>query len=249
MFPEAENMSVGEAFDGALAILTGQYRNEYVFKHSLVNRIVFGRHNPRTASALLELHAGPSIVDVAIFNGTSTAYEIKTDLDSLTRLDAQIHDYSRHFAQVHVVTTERMASRVALAVADHVGILVLTGRGYLSEVRGAAEDMDRLSATALFGLLRRAEVLRILRRTSGYEVDVAPAHIWERTRELFGDLSVDVAHREVVDELRARGMSGAATAAVAPSSLRALAYEVPLSGSAKDRMYGRLSMLVGALAG
>lgn len=249
VFPQAGSMSLGEVFDEALRVMAKQYRNEYVFKNALVSRIVFGRHNTRTASALLELRAGPSIADVAIFNGTSTAYEIKTDLDSLTRLDAQIRDYSRHFARVHVVTTERMASRVAHAVPDHVGVLVLTGRGCLSEVRGATEDVDRLSTVALFGLLRRGEVLRILDRTRGYEIDVPPARLWHRTRELFEDLPVDLAHREMVDELRSRGMSGAATAAIAPRSLRALAYEVPLSGSATGRIHGRLSMPVGALTG
>jgi hypothetical protein len=247
--PEARGMSLGEAFDFALAIMTTQYRGEYVFKNLLVNRLVFGRHNARTASALLELRAGTSIADVVIFNGTSTAYEIKTDLDNLSRLPVQTQNYSRYFEQVFVVTTTRMAPRIVTAIPAHVGVLVLTSRGSLSHIRDASSEMNRLSSAALFGLLRRGEVLRILERTCGYEVDVPVAQIWHRTREMFAALPVDVAHREAVSELRERGMSAAPTATLLPHSLRALAYEVPLSGSATRRMHDRLSMPAVALMG
>jgi hypothetical protein len=56
-------------------------------------------------------------------------------------------------------------------------------------------------------------------------------------------------HREAVSELRARGMSAAPAATLLPRSLRALAYEVPLTGSATRRMHDRLSMPAVALRG
>ena len=245
--PEVHSMSLGEAFDFTLRIMASQYRSEYVFKNWLVNRLVFGRHSPRTASALLELRAGTSIADVVVFNGTSAAYEIKTDLDNLSRLPLQLQNYSRYFDQVFVVTTTRMAPRIVGAVPPHVGVLVLTSRGSLSQVRDATSDMNRLSAAALFGLLHRAEALRVLGRTCGYEVDVPVTRLWHRTREMFEALPVEIAHREAVSELRARGIARAPAATLIPRSLRGLAYEVPLSGSATHRMRVRLSMPTVAL--
>ncbi|MEN3224214.1 sce7726 family protein [Mycolicibacterium porcinum] len=238
--PGAAGVSIGDALDSALSIMTKQYRNEYVFKNSLVDRIVFGRHNPRTASALLELRAGSSIADVVIFNGTSTAYEIKTDLDDFSRLPSQLRCYEQCFERVAVVTSPRLAPRVLAAVPDHVGVLALSDRGSLSERRAPASGIQRLSLTGLFGVLRRQEVLTILRRTRDYEVDVPQAQLWRRTRDLFLDLSVEVAHRQVVDQLRARGMRAAAPAAAMPRSLRAMAYEVPLSTSATARAHAKL---------
>ncbi|WP_165765983.1 MULTISPECIES: sce7726 family protein [Mycolicibacterium] len=238
--PGTAGVSIGDALDTALSIMAKRYRNEYVFKNSLVDRIVFGRHNPRTASALLELRAGPSIADVVIFNGTSTAYEIKTDLDDFSRLASQLRCYEQCFERVAVVTSPRLAPRVLAAVPDHVGVLALNDRGSLSERRAPASGVGRLSPPALFGLLRRQEILTILRRTRGYEIDVPPAQLWQRTRDLFLDLSVEVAHAEVVDQLRVRGMRAAAPAAVMPRSLRAMAYEVPLSTSATARAHAKL---------
>lgn len=246
--PEAGGMRLNDAFDFAFEIMTRQYRGEYVFKNFLVNRLIFGRHNPRTASAVLEIHAGSSIADVVILNGTSTAYEIKTDLDNVSRLPVQMQSYSSRFEYVFVVTTTRMVPRITRALPPHVGVVVLTDCGSLSRIRDATSDMNRLSSAALFGLLRRGDVLRILERTCGYEVDVPAARLWHRTREIFAALPVDVAHREVVSELRARGMSAAPNATLLPRSLRALAYEVLLSGSATLRMHGRLSMPAAALA-
>ncbi|MEN4475194.1 sce7726 family protein [Mycolicibacterium cosmeticum] len=236
----AESMTLADAFDDALQVMSKRYRNEYVFKNTIVDRLVFGRHSPRTAAALLELRAGKSIVDVAVFNGTSTAYEIKTDLDDFSRLAQQLSCYEESFERVSVVTSPRLAPRVLAAVPKYVGVLALTDRGSLSEMRAPSTGLGRLSQAGLFGLLRRQETLDILRRTRGYEIDVPPARLWQRTRELFLGLSVESAHTEVVDELRARGMRAAGTAAVVPRSLRAMAYEVPLNASEVQRAHAKL---------
>lgn len=238
--PGAADMSLGDALDSALRIMVKQYRNEYVFKNSLVDRIVFGRHNPRTASALLELRAGSSIADVVIVNGTSTAYEIKTDLDDFSRLPTQIRCYEKSFERVVVVTSPRLAPRVLAAVPDHVGVSALSNRGSLSEMRAPAPGIGRLSQTGLFGLLHRQEILNILRHTRGYEIDVPPARLWQRTRDLFLGLGVEIAHVEVVDQLRARGIRAAGTAGLMPRCLRAMAYEVPLNASEARRAHAKL---------
>lgn len=238
--PRSTDLSLGGALDSALSIMMKRYRNEYVFKNSLVDRIVFGRHNPRTASALLELRAGSSIADVVVLNGTSTAYEIKTDLDDFSRLLPQLRCYEQCFERVAVVTSPRLAARVLATVPKNVGVVALSDRGGLSEVRAPASDIGRLSLAGLFGLLRRQEILNILRRTHGYEVDVLPAQLWQRTRDLFLHISVEVAHAEVVDQLRARGMQAAGPAGVMPRSLRAMAYELPLNRSETRRAHAKL---------
>lgn len=235
-----KSTTLADAFDDALRLMTKRYRNEYVFKNTIVDRIVFGRHSPRTAAALLELRAGKSIVDVAVFNGTSTAYEIKTDLDDFSRLGQQLSCYEESFERVAVVTSPRLAPRVLAAVPKYVGVLALTDRGSLSEMRAPTSGLERLSQVGLFGLLRRQETLNILERTLGYEIDVPPASLWRRTRDLFLSLAIDAAHAHVVDELRTRGMRAATNATAMPRSLRAMAYEVPLNASEARRVRAKL---------
>lgn len=235
-----DDATLGYAFDRAFERISREYRSEYVFKNSIVDRLVFGRHSPRTAAPLLELGAGKSIVDVAVFNGTSTAYEIKTELDDFSRLLPQLRSYEQRFERVAVVTSPRLSHRVLDAVPDHIGVIALSNRGSLSELRAPTSGIGRLTRTGLFGLLRLSEALDILHRTHNYEIDVPRAQLWQRTRELFLELSTEVAHAEAVSQLRARGMRAAGLAISMPRSLRAMAYEIPLNSCEARRVHDKL---------
>ena len=60
-----------------------------------------------------EIRSVKSRGDVAILNGTSTVYEIKSHYDSFDRLDGQLADYKRVFDHIYLATTEKK-SAVAL---------------------------------------------------------------------------------------------------------------------------------------
>lgn len=235
--------TLGEAFDQAHATLQRDYRTEYVYKNHLVSKIVFGRHSPRTASALMEVRMGGSCADVVIVNGTSTTYEVKTDLDDFSRLRSQLEDYSTRTEFVHVVTSERRSGAAATQVPQNVGVLAIRGNGALRPVVPARSNLDSLDVDHLFQLLRTHEALRLLNRVLGYELDVQPGYAWPRMRELFAQLPAPALHLEVVRELKDRG-SGAARMTSTPgfpSSLRALAYSTELSRVAAERTVQRLT--------
>jgi hypothetical protein len=64
------NLTLGQFFDVAFDKLFRSYRTEYVYKAAIANKLLFGKHSPRTAAMQVELPIGRSIVDIAIFNGT-----------------------------------------------------------------------------------------------------------------------------------------------------------------------------------
>lgn len=239
---EGPDATLGELFDSAHSRLSRDYRSEYLYKNALVSRIIFGRHRPTTASALIEVPVGASVLDVAIFNGTSTAYEIKTDLDSFARLDKQLNDYATCFEQVNVVTSIERAGTAAALAPEHVGVIGLRRNGSLATIRKSSAGLTRLRLIDMFQMLRQGEALAVLRKTLDYEVDVAAGDLWLRSRDLFTSLPVDVAHYAYVEQLRLRGMRGGAVAADSrfPSSLRAAAYEAELSSSGQTRLKARL---------
>ena len=84
----AENGRVRDAFDTAFAALrvVGN-RDEYIYKAALTHNVLLGTHSLKTASMLAEFRVGQCKADVAILNGTSTVYEIKSERDSLDRLE------------------------------------------------------------------------------------------------------------------------------------------------------------------
>ena len=225
-------------FDEYLGVLQDQYRCEYVYKAAIADRIVFGRHSPATASLQVELPVGRSIVDVAIFNGTSTAYEIKTEFDSNRRLVTQTPDYLKAFERVYVVTHPDLAFRYLEIADERVGVLSLCRRGRLAEVRKATCDLNRIDPSTLFRMLRREEYIRVVEQIHGAQPPLPNGYISAHFSKLFAALSPSVAHSLFVEAMRRRTTDKDTVQFVSslPKSLRVLGFSMPFSGNQRQRL-------------
>lgn len=227
--------TLGAAFQEAYARLVEQYQCEYVYKTELISHALDAEPH---AHAITGLPVFLSIADVVIASKSVSAYEIKTDLDSFTRLELQLISYSRSFEYVHVVTSAAKAQRVLDAVPEHVGVLAFDDSAALATVRAAAGGYARLDIGSVFRVLRKDERLAVLGRLIGYEVDAPSAVLYSRTYELFADLPMDAVYPEFVAELQGRDgrQRAAAAAAELPRSLVAAASGLMLSGIAWRRL-------------
>lgn len=240
--------SLGAAFDVAYGQLVEEYRCEYVYKAILIRDAL--RAEP-SANALTGLPVFLSIADVVVAGQTATAFEIKTDLDSFSRLELQLLSYARCFEHIYVVTSAGKAARALAEVPGHVGVLTLDHAGVLERAREAAGGCSRLDSTSLFRVLRQGERLAVLHRQVGYVADVPSALLYRRTAELFAGLSIEVAYREFVVELRSRDarQRAAVRAAGLPDSLAAAAAGLALSGVAWRRLGELLQCPAGQFQG
>ena len=234
-------------FEDAWGYLAKSYRNEYVYKNDLASRLIFGRHSPRTASFQVELPVGRSIVDVAVANGTTTAYEIKTEYDTAKRLKTQTHDYLKAFDRVFVVTHPAHISRFEQEVDPRVGLLALSTKGKLSIHREAQSNLANLDAATIFRCLRRPEYLAAIKELFGTVPSLPNGLIGAHCEKLFSTVSPTDAHKIFVNALRARTIDKNAVEFIIklPPSLRALGYATPLSGRQRDNMLALLSKPVG----
>ncbi|WP_350293202.1 sce7726 family protein [uncultured Croceitalea sp.] len=73
--------------------LLKNYKNEYVYKNILTNKLLLKKYSLRKTIALNEFNIGKSIADFVLLNGEARVYEIKTELDNLEKLDKQVLDY------------------------------------------------------------------------------------------------------------------------------------------------------------
>lgn len=230
--------TLSAAFDSSYATLARAYRNEYVYKNTLLRHATSTAGPRRPVNALLELRAGQAVADVVAVGATAAAYEIKTDLDTLGRLDLQLSEYSRCFEYVNVVASPTRAVRIAERTAAYVGVLAVESTGALTTLRSPASHSQQIEHSYLFRILRRGEILAILQRQMGYQPDVPPAKLWSRTAGLFTQIPIDVVHREFVEELRARDHKSLAQAQAIglPESLYANAYALNLTRPAWRRI-------------
>jgi hypothetical protein len=81
-------------------IILKYYPNELSVKSSFINQVLFKANNHVT---IFELPIGSSRIDLCKLNGSSVAFEIKTDLDNLLRLNKQLNDYLEIFEKVYVI--------------------------------------------------------------------------------------------------------------------------------------------------
>lgn len=241
--------SVASVFETAFETVRREYRNEYVYKSAIAERILFGRHSPRTSSLAVELPVAGSIVDVAIFNGTTTAYEIKTEFDSPRRLSTQTVAYLKAFDRVYVVTHPRLAEKYARLCDDRVGILVLNARESLSSHRPAAANAAHLEQRAMFRIMRRPEFLGALER-AGVNVPALPNGLIDSHCEAaFSNLPLAVAYDIYLHAMRERSTQTPLADFILrlPMHLRVLGVASSLSGRQRNTLlhaleYGRVSL-------
>jgi hypothetical protein len=217
---------VRELFELAFQLLKKKlYRHEYAYKAAITQKLLLGVHSLRTASLLTEFRVGSCKADVAILNGTSSVYEIKSERDRLGRLPAQIAAYREVFAKVNIVAAEEHLSEILNIVPADVGLFVLTERFRISTVRESQSDPDQLRSETIFESVTRGEAVRILESLK-IDVPVVPnTRLHAELRVLFKALPAKDVHEKMVAVLRESRSSSRLSELIdiLPDSLRTVA--------------------------
>lgn len=185
-------------------LLQRHYRCEYFYKNSIARKILVGRHRLAGATMATELRCDSSKADFVILNGTSTVYEIKTELDNLDRLPSQIQAYRKMFDRVFVVAHDSLADGLIGSLDPTVGILSMTPKGALHQVRVSASHAETVDPGCIFDSLRKSEYMPIVERHFGSQPALPNTRHYSHCRGLFVTLPPATAHREMVQALKRR---------------------------------------------
>ena len=230
---------VCDLFDAAFALLKRVgYRHEYIYKAALTHKILLGKHSLQTASMINEFRVGDCKADVAILNGTATVYEVKSERDSLVRLDRQVAAYATVFAKVYVIASETHIRAVLNTVPDAVGILCLNGRHQISTLRDAIDQPERTSPGAIFDSIRMGEA-RVILSSFGISIPHVPNTELHRVlRGAFLKLDPIQAHQGMVRVLKKTRNLLPLSALVdqLPLSLQTAALSVPMRKADHGRL-------------
>jgi hypothetical protein len=226
---QPSHATVSSVFDAAFAVLKAvSARDEYVYKTALTQRVLLGKHSLNTASMLTEFRVGPCKADLVILNGTSTAYEIKSERDSLSRLDRQLAFYAKIFNKVYVVAAERFVEEVLATSHEAVGVLVLSPKMSVQTVREAAARSDALCPLTWFDSLRTVEAADLLSKLG---IAVPNTTLRSTMRVIFEGLPAADVHTCAVRTLKEfRSLAPLHDLVTAlPASLTAAALTTPLT--------------------
>lgn len=172
-FPEEDTeLSLKELYEKTYQILLRQYPNEYIYKNLIANKILLGRHSLNTATMLSEFRVGTNKADCVILNGKSTCYEIKTDYDSLVRLDDQLDAYTQVFDDVYVVCSQKHVKSILEKTKASIGVIFLSEKMTFQEIRKAHHNEIK-NKKLLLQSLRKNEYMELVQKLTG-EVLEAP---------------------------------------------------------------------------
>lgn len=189
--------------------LDEHYRNEYFYKNTMLNTMLIQNKESCFVSALTELPVANSKPDFMTVdkNDVGIAYEIKTDLDSLQRLETQIRDYYKVFSSVYVVTGEKHIEEVETMLQNtNVGIIELTSSNKLIYKKIAVCDTTYLSHETLFKVLRKKEFESIVLKYFGELPHVSDFVYYQTCFELLKQLDILEFQKDVMHCLGQRNI-------------------------------------------
>jgi len=235
----AESECVGALFERAFDALRGNgYRDEYTYQDAITRQILLRRHSLATASMIPEFRVGPCKADLVIFNGTSTAYEIKSERDNLDRIESQLAAYLDVFARVCVVAGKNHVETIQNKLPKIVGIMVLDESNKLHTVREPTDNKENVRSTSIFECLRVSEAVETLRMLR-IRVPVVPnTEIYRTLRPIFAELDGSVVHDCVVKVLKKSRSATMFSESLKrlPYSLRTAALLTQLSASGHSKL-------------
>lgn len=238
------NATVADGFDFAFSVLKrAGLRDEYIYRAAVTHKVLIGKHSLNTACMLSEFRAGACKADLVILNGTATAFEIKSERDSLARLTKQIANYKKVFATVNVIASEAHLKGVLQTVPEDVGVMCLSSRYSIRTVRDAKDRADQICPVTVFESLRVAEARDILKALGMPIPDVPNTQAHAAMRAAFASLEPADVHMAMVRTLkRTRNLAPLSDLIdQLPRSLHATALSIQLHRSEHDRLVGAVS--------
>lgn len=220
-------------------LLSSQYRNEYFYENTLVNKLLFGVHSPNTTVALSQIPISESKADFILINGRATVFEIKTELDSFNRLESQLQNYYKAFKYVTVVTSEAKFNDLYKLLEDTpVGINVITKQDTISKKikKDPKEMSSSLNHEVIFDMLHKSEFENIIYKQFNRLPNVAPAYYYDECFTMFREISMDEIQKNILDEMKKRKSICIKKFKKIPYPLKSISYFLNLNNKEYEKL-------------
>lgn len=243
------SMPLAQFFDLIYMILFKSYRNEYIYKNAIANKILLGRHSLNTSHMLTEFRVGNCKADVVVVNGTSAVYEIKSELDSFARLENQVKNYLKIFDYINVITSASQVNKLKSILPDKAGILLLTNRNTISTIRESKSNRKNTNQSILFDSLRKNEYVKAIKEYFGIVPDVPNTQIYKECKKLFSKIPAELAHDLTINILRRRRNTRVLKEFIeeAPASLSAYAMSICSEKAKMQALMSKFSKNIGSV--
>ena len=228
-----------DAINAIYNSLLKNYKNEYVYKNILINKLLLKKYSLKNTIALNEFNIGKSIADFVLLNGEARVYEIKTELDNLEKLNKQIVDYCKFGDKVYIVTSSKHINKlIELYDNSTIGLIELTSRNALKTIKEAKSNVSSFNYETLFKTLRKQEYLEIIEEYFNFVPEVSNTRIFKECLALAKKIEVTLFQKLVVNKLKYRNISNPKKIQekATPESLKHICYTLDFSKSEYEKL-------------
>lgn len=191
------------------SVLADNYQNEYIFKNEFLNNWLIQELGETNSRIFSEFRVGNSIADLVMFNGCSKIFEIKTELDSDSRLTLQLQNYEKAFNQIFLIIPK---SKLNSYEKQDVSIGLITydpkSENTFSVYRKAKLNLD-LEPLAIMSILHTHEYKSIVRKYYGSLPQMTSFNQHMICSELIYEIPKDKLNKLFIDEMKKRSSSNA----------------------------------------
>lgn len=224
--------------------LRKQYRNEYIYKNTFINEMLIDAYGVKNTVAINEFRVGSSIADIVLFNGTSKAFEIKTELDSDKRLNGQLADYTKIFQQCYIVTHESLVDKY-LKEDESIGIIELIEKPRslrMREVRPAKEN-KHLDPETVIKSIRTNEYKSIVKQYYDELPEMNSFNMFDVCTDLIKQIPPDSLNSLFIEEIKKR-KSNTGIIQSFYREIRQLGLAMNLDSKTYQQLFGKINKVI-----
>lgn len=185
-------------------VLETYYQNEYIIKNSFLNNWLIKELGESNSELYSEFRVGTAIADLVMFNGTSKAFEIKTELDTDKRLSSQLEQYRKVFNQIFLIVPSSKVEQYE-TYDSNVGIICFDNKTpqRFSRFRPASSN-KLIDAKALMNIFHTNEYKEIVALYYGELPTLTSFNQFEVCSELIGDIPQDELNQLFINQMKKR---------------------------------------------
>ena len=186
------------------SILENQYQNEYILKNSFLNDWLIKELGESNSELYSEFRIGSAIADLVMFNGTSRAFEIKTELDSAKRLNSQLDQYRKVFNEIYLIVPASKIQEYE-TYDSSLGIISfdISSPGRFRVMRSAARNSD-IDAKALMHIFHTSEYKEIVTHYYGGLPEITSFNQFEVCKDLIAKIPRNELNKLFINKMKNR---------------------------------------------
>jgi hypothetical protein len=222
-------------------VLESFYPNAYIYKNEFITQWLLQEIGFTNSVVYSELRLGKAVADLAMFNGVSKAFEIKTLLDKEARLSNQLEQYRQLFNEVYLIVPATKASQY---IKHDLSIGVI---GYdenqrsFSLIKQAAHRED-INTDVLMQVLHTHEYVSLVERQLGERPRLHDFNKFRICKELIAQMPKDAVSKHFVTLMKERKNQNAFSKK--DSQLNQVSLSMNYTPEQKRRLISNLSTII-----